>query len=101
MVKQNNLIQIFLLSIVGILAIFICVVGFGKMKDKEDTKLLSKSTKLPSLSNYEESTTYLDDHYVRFFFIVSFLTEEAYRHGCLRTTELGQTPFMLALRSFK
>ena len=70
MVKQNNLIQIFLLSIVGILAIFICVVGFGTMKDKEDAKLLPKSTKLPSLSNYEESTTYLDDHYVRFSFLL-------------------------------
>ena len=72
MVKQNNLIQIFLLSIVGILAIFICVVGFGKMKDKEDTKLLSKSTKLPSLSNYKESTTYLDDPYVSFLLLLLF-----------------------------
>ena len=72
MVKQNNLIQIFLLSIVGILAIFICVVGFGKMKAKEDTKLLSKSTKLPSLSNYEESTTYLDDPYVSFLLLLLF-----------------------------
>ena len=78
MVQQNNLIQIFLLSIVGILAIFICVVGFGKMKAKEDAPtLLSKSTNLPSLSNYEESTTYLDDtkhyytDYVRFSFTIS------------------------------
>ena len=74
MVQQNNLIQIFLLSIVGILAIFICVVGFGNMKDKKDTKpLLSQSTRLPSLSNYEESTsTSFDDttHYVSFSFII-------------------------------